>query len=273
MRRTLTILLAGAVAGCSGNGDGGLGDLPSTPRADPLGGGARIAELLGPATWLDDGDMDSASCSSPAEKSVYVTGSTIVAIDRYDETGDGAVGNFYVEDTSQTPVPYSGVTVFDPSFSPPDLRLAAGDVVDTQGLLSEFLGPSSGRFGFCKTLPEIGGTLTFRFENGAVTPVTVPLADLKSYATARQWLGMLIRVENIRIANPPANSGGRYTADIDVGAGVQQQDVPKLSNELFDLQTEGPPIAEGTMLGAVTGILTYFYGFKIAPRSAADVEP
>ena len=40
----------------------------------------------------------------------------------------------------EAPVPFSGLTVFSPSFTPPDLRVFEGDVVDTFGNLIEFLG-------------------------------------------------------------------------------------------------------------------------------------
>lgn len=268
----LAALAAPLLVGCSGTGDGGTGDAPAEIEPNEYGSGQRVAEVVGPATWLDDADTASDSCSSPANRGVHVSGATVVAIDRFDETGDGARGNFYVQDTRQTPTPYGGVTVFDPSFSPPDLRLQENDVADISGILSEFLGPVSGKFGFCRTLPEIGGTMTFRFDGQGLPPTTIPLADLKAYETARPWLGMLVRVEGLTLAKAATNSSGRYTAEIDVGGGIQQADVPKLSNDLFDLEAEGPPLGEGTSFKAVTGIVTYFYGFKLAPRMAADFE-
>jgi hypothetical protein len=268
------VVLATFVLGCSGTGDGGTGDPPSTAQPDKLGSGARLSELLGPATWLNEDDQFSDNCSFPPDRTVQASGLTIIGIDKFDETGEGANGNLYVQDTGADPPPFSGVTVFAPSFSPPDLRLSEGDVTDAFGILMEFPGPSSaGLFGYCKTLPEIGGTLTFRFEAGTLTPKTIPLEDLKSYPTARQWLGMLVRIESVRIANPPANSSGRYTANLDVGGGIAQPDVPKISNELYDIEAEGPPLTEGATFSAMSGVLTYFYGFKIAPRSPSDFEP
>lgn len=266
--------LAMLVLGCSGTGDGGTGDPVSVPQPDKLGSGARLSELLGPATWFNENDKFSDNCAPPPDHLVQVSGTTIIALDKFDETGEGANGNLYVQDTVQDPPAFSGVTVFAPSFSPPDLRLAPGDVTDIFGVLQEFLGPgSAGLFGYCKTLPEIGGTMTFRFEAGPLTPKTIPIEDLKSYATARQWLGMLVRIELVRIATPPTNSSGRYNADIDVGGGIAQPDVPKISNELYDIEAEGPPLMQGATFSAMSGVLTYFYGFKIAPRSPDDFEP
>ncbi|MEJ7730190.1 MAG: hypothetical protein WKG00_13345 [Polyangiaceae bacterium] len=274
MRFVVLLALAPALvlSACGSNGSGGTGDSPSEPSTSKLGDGARLHEVVGEATWLDANDPDSASCDSPQDRHVNVTGVTVIAIDRFDETGQGQLGNFYVQDTAVDAVPFSGITVFAPSFSPPDLRLGEGDVADALGTLMEFLGPSSGRFGECKTLPEIGGTLSFRLENGIREPHPITVEDLKSYESARKWLGMLVRLEDVRIAADASNSSGRYTAPLDVGSGVPASDVPRISNELFDLENEGPPLTQGMEFASVSGVVTYFYGFKLAPRSAADFE-
>src|SRR5205085_5933834 len=120
-----------------------------------------------------------------------------------DETGAGQTGNIYVQDypaDGELAKPFSGITIFAPAFSPPDLRVFEGDLVDSFGNFTEFLGPSSGPFGDCKTLPEFNGTLTFRFEDTPPEPLTVVadgatterFAAIKGYANARQWLGMLV---------------------------------------------------------------------------------
>lgn len=260
------------VAGCSG---GGYGDPPSKPLANPYGDGARLCEIIGPATWVHSDKADMSPCSQPPDHGVYVTGVTILAIDRYDETGDGAVGNYYVQDPDPSCAgkPYSGVTVFEPSFSPPDLRLATNDVVDMNGQITEFLGPANGPFPQCRTLPEITGTMSFRFDGSAPPePVTIAATDLKDYEAARQWLGMLVRVENVKLLTDQAStSGGRYQVPIDTGAG-DLAERPKVTNELYDIVTEGPQISMPTTFKSVTGIVTYFYGFHLAPRSAADFE-
>lgn len=268
LHSSVSFAIACALGACGGDV---IGDPPSKPKPDALGRGQRIHDIIEPADWLNPGDADSALCEGvPDERRVTVTGVTISAIDGYDETGTGARGNFYVQDTLADPKPYSGVTVFDPSFSPPDLRLFPGDVADVSGLFIEFLGPSSGAFGECKTLPEIGGTMFFRFDGADIVPKTIPVADLKSYATARQWLGMLVRVENVRITQTAEERGGRFTAPIDVGGGITQSDQPYISNELYDIKTDGPPLEQDAVFKSVTGVVTYFYGFKLAPRSPED---
>src|SRR5688572_17587451 len=87
------------------------GDLPSKPRPNLLGDGQRLHKILGPAEWESDDPMDE-GCDFPSDRDVRVTGVVVVAIDRYDETGAGADGNFYVQDALDEPIAYSGVTVF-----------------------------------------------------------------------------------------------------------------------------------------------------------------
>lgn len=271
----LLFVTAALLVGCGG----GSGDAPSTPPADPYGDCARLTEVVGPAEWVDPADPMSMDCAAPPNKTVCVSGTTIVAIDSFDETGTGSAGNYYVEDSSEEPELYSGMTVFGPTFSPPDLRLAEGDVVDMNGVQSEFLGPTNSMFGQCRTLPELSGTLSFRFDGSRpIAPKVIDDASvLKTYEGARPYLGMLVKVSNLKLAGDGAdgtgNSAGRYTAPIDVGGGIPQSDVPFISNELFDLKVEGPPLVEGATFKSVTGVVTYFYGFKLAPRSAADFEP
>ncbi len=272
-QRACALVLLLLATACSGSVDSGVGDPAVKPVADTCGGGDRLGDLMGPATWLIPGDKESKSCSYPLDRSVSLSGLRIVAIDRYDETGEGATGNYYAQDACAAPAPFQGMTVYAPSFSPPDMRLFPGDVVDLLGNLMEFKGPSTAPFPYCRTLPEIGGTLTFRFEMGAeLNPITIPLLDMKSYDTARQWLGMLVRVENVTISDKAYDSNGRYSAPMDVGGGIPLSEVPSISNELFDMKSLGPPLAEGVKFKSVTGIVTYFYGFKIAPRSAEDFE-
>jgi len=255
---------------CSGTGGGGTGDPHSDPGTSVLGDCSKISDLVGEATWLEPKNEESLGCDAPSDRYVCVSGATLVALDRYDETGGGATGNYYIQDTLKAPVPYSGMTVYAPSFSPPDLRVAPGDVVDMAGSLTEFLGPSSGRFGQCRTLPEISGAMSLRFEGGEVIPATIKLSELYTYEAARKYLGMLVRLEGVAIGGDPTMSSGRYSAPLAVDMEILAADQPKLSNELFPLQDL--KLTAGKSFKAVTGVVTYFYGFKVAPRSAEDLE-
>ena len=280
----LPLLLVSTLAGCEITSDGSTGDPPSEPVANELGNGVRLRDVITAADWYDASNMESAGCGQPSDRPVNATGQVIVAIDRYDETGDGALGNIYIEDLyegDEQPPAFSGVTVFAPAFTPPDLRLFEGDVVDTFGNLMEFIGPSSSPFGECKTLPEIGGTMSFRFDHGPIEPLTIVSKNggsarwdgVRGYENARQYMGMLVRIEGVNISGELDDDGkGRVTATIDMGGGISAVDVIKISNELFDLANDGPEIIDGSQFQAVTGVLTYFYGFKIAPRSIDDFE-
>jgi len=284
---TITALcVAGAaLAGC----DGGPGDPLATPPADLYGSGARLHELLGPATdWLDPANPDGVNCVGiPVDRKVCVTGVTITAVDEYDETSDGAVGNLYVQDGQEGTPPdptlypdypgYTGITVYNPGFSPPDLRVIPGDVMDMLGTLMEFPGPSGSEFDFCRTLPEIGGAMEFRFEGANAEPVTIDVGDLASYDDARKWIGVLVTIENVTLLQGAYESdNGRYSFRIDAAPGLSGSEIPTITNELYDLkdfnEEEGSPplLDEGDQIPSVTGIVTYFFGVHIAPRSVAD---
>ena len=268
------LLLAAVFLGAC---DGGDGDQPSKPAANQLGTCGRLAKTIKPATWLDPEDNFSDSCSAiPPDRTVCLSGLTVVAIDTFDETGDGkSSGNYYVADTSTDPKPYSGVTLYRPSFSPPDLRLAEGDVVDFLGTFMEFNGPSTFKFGYCRTLPELSGALTFRFDNNQeLKAKEIPIEDLKSYETARPYLGTLVKIVNVTLDNNGASgSGGRFSSGLAVGAIADVADVPRVTNELFDMKGLGPAMPPGATFTSITGVVTYFGGFHISPRSAADFEP
>ena len=270
-RRAISGLLFASVAVCGGCGGGG-GDPLSAPPADLYGSASRLTDLLGAATWLEPANPTGDNCKAiPVDRAVTVSGATVTGVDRFDETGEGSVGNVYVQDSLSPPVEYSGITVFDPGFSPPDLRVVQGDVVDVRGTLTEFAGPSAGPFAFCQSLPEISGTMSLRFDGDDGTAATIGMDQLSNYASARAWFGVLVRLQNVTVAADPKSSSGRYSAALQVPGGATEQ--PAINNELFDLENDGPPVAQGTFFKSVTGIITYFYGVHIAPRSAADIVP
>jgi hypothetical protein len=74
------------------------------------------------------------------------------------------------------------------------------------------------------------------------------------------------------LEDPFESSSGRYSVRIDTGdATLMSNDIPSISNELYDMKTLGPALQQGQVAASVTGIVTYFYAFHIAPRSAADI--
>lgn len=278
------LVLALAVAGCGGTGSGGSGDPHSEPDADAYGSGEPVPDVVGPATWYNPADPDSLECESPEPNRTVMTGLTVVAVDNFDEATDNRVGNVYAV---QTPVgdplePFNGITIRTPGFSPPDLRLFVNSVIDVSGNFVEFLGPpSADLFGACKSLPQMEGTVTFRFDGFAIEPFPLipasapPEVDrwaaLKSYEAARPYIGMLVKLENVQLGEVSISSRGELKAPINVGGGIVAGDAPTVTNELYDIVNTGPAIpTEGASFSSITGVVTYFYGFKIAPRSPAD---
>lgn len=266
------------LAVCAGCDDGGGGDPLSEPVIDSYGTGARLSDLLGPAVWFDASNEDAINCKIPSDREVHVTGATVTARDDFDETGDGQIGNVYMQDSFVPAIEYSGITVFEPAFSPPDLRVVEGDVMDLVGFFTEFPGPSSFKFNFCRTLPETSGAMELRFDAGGVEPLELEPKDLAGYENARRYFGMLVKVNNVTITNCDKDTdghcaeddNGRFAAEFDVGGGISQQDVPTISNELFDVY-ENVVIDEQMTLKSVTGIVTFFFATHVAPRSSADL--
>ncbi len=54
--------------------------------------------------------------------------------------------------------------------------------------------------------------------------------------------------------------------------GLAPSDIPAVANELYDLKNEGPDLSTAKHFKSITGIVTYFYGFHLDPRSPADFE-
>lgn len=280
MRHFALVCLWPLTLACS---DGAPGDLSRIPDAGGsiVGNGDRLADLNDYAkNHPSDGTI------------VHVTGVSVLAVDNFDETHDGSsAGNVYVQDLPDpklgVPPPYGGITLFAPSYSPPTLRIAAGDVVDVRGEYDEFTGPSSSMFTCLEddggsppictryaSLPEIvGGNISLRFEYKIPEPQTIPLSDLASYETARRWIGMLVRVENVSAQSPGYKSAsGRYSVRLDVAGVTDATKLPTINNALLDLEATGINFAQGTKYKSVVGVVQYFYNFSISPRSAADIE-
>ncbi len=270
MRAFTTVLVALLAAGCSG-GQGG----DSVPRGSPsvTGTGYKIDKLTKPIITNPK--------YVPADVDLDVTGVSVLAVDDYDETKDGkSAGNIFVEDlvdpkaTDNLSAGYHGVTVFGPSFNPPDLRVAPGDVVDMRGRIQAFTGPATFPFPAGQRLPEIvGGAISLRFEYNVPDPVTINVKDLADYQTGGKWIGMLVKVENVKIFTDGADDGkGRFSAKLDVGSGVQLGNVPTVTNSLFDLAGSGAPMTAGTVYKSIVGVVEYFQNLSIAPRTAQDLK-
>ena len=269
-------MLGVSLALLTGCGNRRTSDAPATPLANVCGGGRRISSTLttaagpgfyGPAPWVQPSNVNSTNCPYPAPESVYASCLTVTAVDRWDETGNGAVGTVYLQDTvNPTPI-YAATSLFAPSFSPPDLRVLPGDVLDVTGTYEEFIGPTSGPFQRCQTLPQITGAAVFRYDGEVPAPVEIQPSDLSTYDGARKYLSMLVSVKNVVLTADGAFASGRYSATVNIPSGTAWA----ITDELFDVGHQ-MPLHQGDTFDSVTGIVTYFYGYHLTPRSLADFK-
>jgi hypothetical protein len=243
--------------------DGG-GDKMATPAAQAAGNGTRLSTLndrtLGPAP-------------NPSTN-VLVTGVVIGAKDDYDETGDGkSMGSLYLQDLDADPKPYAGVATYGLSFTPPDLRVAAGDVVDVRSPYVEFTGPNSWPFPPGETLPQLqGGTVSLRFEYKPNPPRVVEVSDLYAYATGRRWLGMLVEVRDVSVVGQLTGDGkGRQNVAIKAASSDDYSTSVRVSNALLAIDKLELTFVNGMRFSAIRGIVQYFQTFSIAPRSGDDL--
>jgi hypothetical protein len=283
MRRVLFAVVAGFAllpllvvsVACS---DGGVGDSSGTPSANAVGTGTPLSTL-----------NDRTKTQAPAATQyVNITGAVVTAVDNFDESSTGAIGNIYVQDLSDDPLPYSGITVYNPSFSPPDLQIAPSDVVDIRSLYQEFEGPTGMYFDpdctpvpgvACGiTLPElVGSTISFRFEYSMPPSRIVDVNDLyyanaAEYTKGRQWIGVYAELKDVTLwEDMQVDSVGRQTARFEMGGGKNVGALPRIGNALMPLDAN--QLKKGTKFASVKGIIQYFFSFSINPRSKDDLVP
>ncbi len=261
----------GALTACSSQSNDAPADA-GPPNA--FGDGLRIKQVMNPS-----------SPQAAANGAVFaITGAAFTWIDTFDETHDGkSVGTVYVQDAEST-APYSGTSVYEPSYVPASLRLTPGDIIDmptatysAQSSIGSATFPT-GQFLIQFSKPII----TFRFDAyEPVAPAIINVGDLNAFSTGNQWQGMLVTIQKVTFQSNLENADGRVTAYLTTtDAGIQGGTV-QLSNELFDVATwngttvdaggGGGVIALGHTITSLTGLVTWFEGYHIAPRYPADI--
>lgn len=244
-----------ALAGCST-----LEPDPAAPYTpNPLGSGLRIADVQNPKS----------SVHAP-NSNVDLTSLNVLWVDSFDETQDGkSMGTVFVQDFGST-APYSAISVFQPSFVPSDLRPLPGDILDFVGPYQEVTNIGSAVFASGQSLPQLAKPVgTFRYEYPGLAAQPVALDDLDDYAKGRQWEGMVVTVHDV-YAIASTSSGGRvtYTLATSPGAATNVNTV-SMSNEEYDLKSTDFPA--NTHFQSVTGLVTWFFSYHIAPRYPADL--
>ncbi len=240
------------------------GDQPTQPVSNPLGNGLRVAQV-----------QDPKSPDYKVNASASITSAVCTWLDTFDETHDGkSIGTLYIQDVGST-APYAGVGVYEPNYIPASLTVLPGDVLDVVGPYQE--SPSVGKATFDPGtfLPQLYKPVgTFRYEFVPPPPAVITAADLlgtdANFPNGRKWLGMLVTINDVVIA-AGTTSGGRVTylmGDADSDAGISSSNVA-ISNENYDLLSTDFRV--GTHFKSVTGIVTWFFTFHVAPRTAADL--
>jgi hypothetical protein len=238
---------------------------PYTPNA--LGPGLRIAQVQNPA-----------SPQYAPNTNVQVSSVVVSWVDTYDETKDGkSIGTVYIQDVGSQ-APFSGLSMFKSSYVPADIRLLPGDVMNVAGEYAESVSVGSASFPAPETLPQFNEPVaTFQYDFTSPVPAVVPLADLdmhldlSNYAAGRKWENMLVTVNDVIIAGGETDTTGlRVSYLLGSGdGGAIDLNACAISNELYGLGKSDYPA--GTHFSSVTGIVTWFYTYQIAPRSAADL--
>ncbi|CAN5574655.1 hypothetical protein BH09MYX1_BH09MYX1_56700 [soil metagenome] len=228
-----------------------IGDQPVAANPSVLGPGKRLRDVQAPNAGY-------------VGKDVLVTSAVVTAVDGFDETNDGkSRGTIWLQDVD-VPGGYGGISLFSPSFQPANLRLAPGDVVDLDGQYVE-QSTIGATVNFAPAfLPQlVKPSTTFRYETAVPTPIEISLDDLMTFDAGRKWIGLLVTIKGALVEGAiVTDKAGRRTAGF-----TPEKSSPAISNELFQY-ADFPP---GTTFQSVTGIVTFFFTLKIAPRSDADL--
>lgn len=251
MSKWAALLLIGVVSCSSGGGD--LNQLTENPKIL----GNPIAQQTAPSSRLKDG------------QTIRAQGVVVVAIDNYDDDGKGSVGDIYVQDPVQTGpkgTAWSGLRLYRPTKNPPDLELAPGQGVDLVGQFVAFGGPPGSPFNEGAVVPQASNAaLTLTYEGTAPQPIDITVDDLKDLKTGMQYASRLVRMKNVALTDvfkgsrPEAAISGSST--LVLGAKLYPVHLDKTVNA-----------TKGVTLKSVTGVLDFFFNFKLCPRSRADIE-
>ena len=197
---------------------------------------------------------------------IDVPRAVVTAIDTYDETADGkARGAVFVQDVGSN-TPYSGVSLYRPTLLPASATPAPGDVFALTGGEYQETRTIGTTVDFKeKFLPQLSyATGNFVFEYVAPPPAEVTAESLNTFTTGNPYIGMLVKLRNVTVAGWNNDGKGRLT-----GALGEGREAAQISNELMDVASG---VGSRTSFKSVTGVVTFFFTLKVAPRSMNDFE-
>jgi hypothetical protein len=276
----LPATVAAIVAGCT------LPEDPPAPyTANPLGNGQRISDVQNPGASTSDYTQ---AINNANGVNVFLSSVVVTWIDDYDETRDGkSKGTVYVQDVGSE-APYAGISIYQPNYIPASLLPVPGDVLDISGPYQELKNIGTAIFGSQNniplTLPQLAKPVgTYRYDarsewaasgGGWPDAATIQLSDIDqtNYLKGRQWEGMLVTVKDITVAaGTPDSTGNRITYPMGQADASIDPNAAAISNELCAIGKDDYP--PGTHFSSVTGIVTWFYSYHIAPRTKDDLKP
>ncbi|MBI2389793.1 MAG: hypothetical protein HYV09_09395 [Deltaproteobacteria bacterium] len=267
MSRLFLALALVATSACS-SGGGDLNNLQENPK--PLS--TPIASQSDPKTRIGDG------------QTIRASGVVIVAVDAYDETKDGkGVGDIFVQDPLQPApkgTPWSGLRLYRPTKNPPDLELAPGMGVDLTGDYLAFTGPPGPETNKFKPLglaqPQASNaSLTLTYEGRAPAPIDLTPEDIRDPFVAMQYASRLVRFKNVTLDSDFSLGRPEARTPIVVERTGKEETTGYLmvSSKFFPMhETTALNPKKGTTYKSITGVLDFFYTFKLCPRSVADIE-
>jgi len=285
MRLTVAPLALLVCASCS--------TIQQDEPAEAGSGGLTLAQIQNPQST----DYHPCPSTNTTCDTQTVTSTVVTWLDKFDETRDGkSAGTLYIRDVGPNHV-FGGIGIYEPNFVPASLDALPGDVLDFAGPYQEANSIGTAVFNPKTFLPQLYKPVgTFRYEFASdfppawSAPQQIQISDLNensgptgattdgNFAHARQYMQMIVTVNDVYVSkgtSAPGGQGFRVTYPLGTCADVTSKTCfaaavgPQISNELFDLQaTDYQP---GTHFASVTGIVTWFYSFHIAPRSKADL--
>ncbi len=173
----------------------------------------------------------------------------LVSGGRYYTGSSSSSFGFYLTDSEGGP--FSGLFVYSNQYQP-----QVGDLVRITGSVAEYY-----------NLTELSNVTNYQIissGNALPEPALISTGSLMNSATAEQWEGCLVKVQDVSVTAAPSNYQEFYITD---GSGSCQVD-----NGFFSLDHTWQNILVGTSFLSITGIVDYNYStFGLNPRSIDDI--
>ncbi len=245
----MALTLAMVFAGCSNNDD------PETKDSGPTPDGVEATDSVivgGEATIFDimQGKV-------PEGTSVILRDVVVIAVDGYGEY----TGDIFVQEIAGGP--YSAIKIYRPQRIDGGGEIAdliPGDHVKVEGSVKYFT--PTGGFNddmhpervHIKELDQ--GSRVERISEGTTPePKVLTPDEMTTAGTAEQWEHALVKIENVAVTSTLHPDFGEFKVAEGLSVGT-------------DLFLHTPEHADCVSL---TGISSYFYGYKLHPRNAEDI--